>query len=73
VALEGGKLGKQFKYADRAGIRFVLVQGESELANGTVTVKDMRRNAQFEVARAELVKTLRVEWEQEAAMAGGNA
>ncbi|HET6586450.1 MAG TPA: histidine--tRNA ligase [Oleiagrimonas sp.] len=73
VALEGGKLGKQFKYADRAGIRFVLVQGESELANGTVTVKDMRRNAQFEVARDELAKTLRVEWEQEAAMAGDNA
>ncbi|HET7664297.1 MAG TPA: HisS family protein, partial [Rhodanobacteraceae bacterium] len=73
VALEGGKLGKQFKYADRAGIRFVLVQGESELANGTVTVKDMRRNAQFEVARDELAKTLRVEWEQEIAMAGDNA
>ncbi|HET8555290.1 MAG TPA: histidine--tRNA ligase [Rhodanobacteraceae bacterium] len=73
VALEGGKLGKQFKYADRAGIRFVLVQGESELANGTVTVKDMRRNAQFEVARDELAKTLRVEWEQEVAMAGDNA
>lgn len=64
VVLEGGKLGKQFKYADRAGIRFVLVLGEDELAKGVVTVKDMRREDQFEVPRAELVKTLRVELAQ---------
>lgn len=68
VVLEGGKLGKQFKYADRAGIRFVLVLGEDELAKGVVTVKDLRREDQFEVARAELVKTLRVELEQAAVM-----
>ena len=64
VVLEGGKLGKQFKYADRAGIRFVLVLGEDELAKDVVTVKDMRREDQFEVARADLIKTLRVELAQ---------
>jgi len=64
VVLEGGKLAKQFKYADRAGIRFVLVLGEDELAKGAVTVKDMRRQDQFEVARADLIKTLRVELAQ---------
>ncbi len=64
VVLEGGKLGKQFKYADRAGIRFVVVLGEDELAKGVVTVKDMRREDQFEVARADLIKTLRVELAQ---------
>lgn len=68
VVLEGSKLGKQFKYADRAGIRFVVVLGEDELARGVVTVKDLRREDQFEVARGELVKTLRVELEQAAAM-----
>jgi len=68
VVLEGGKLGKQFKYADRAGIRFAVVLGENELAKGVVTVKDLRRGDQFEVARAELVKTLRVELEQAAVM-----
>ena len=68
VVLEGGKLGKQFKYADRAGIRFTVVLGENELAKGVVTVKDLRRGDQFEVARADLVKTLRVELEQAAAM-----
>ena len=64
VVLEGGKLARQFKYADRAGIRFVLVLGEDELAKGVVTVKDMRRQDQFEVARAELIKSLRVELAQ---------
>ena len=64
VVLDGGKLGKQFKYADRAGIRFVIVLGEDELAKGVVTVKDLRREDQFEVSRAELIKTLRVELAQ---------
>jgi histidyl-tRNA synthetase len=68
VVLEGGKLGKQFKYADRAGIRFVLVLGSDEIAKGTVTVKDLRKQDQFEVARGELAKTLRVELEQVEAM-----
>jgi histidyl-tRNA synthetase len=68
VVLEGGKLARQFKYADRAGIRFVVVLGEDELAKGVVTVKDLRRQDQFEVARGELIKTLRVELEQAAAM-----
>jgi histidyl-tRNA synthetase len=64
VVLEGGKLGKQFKYADRAGIRFVIVLGEDEIAKSVVTVKDLRREDQFEVARSELIKTLRVELAQ---------
>ena len=64
VVMEGGKLGKQFKYADRAGIRFVLVLGEDELARSVVTVKDLRREDQFEVARTELIKALRVELAQ---------
>jgi len=66
VVLDGGKLGKQFKYADRAGIRFVIVLGEDEIANDVVTVKDLRREDQFQVARGELIKTLRVELAQAA-------
>ena len=64
IVLDGGKLGKQFKYADRAGIRFVIVLGPDEVARGTVAVKDMRQQDQFEVQRPDLVKTLRVELEQ---------
>jgi len=67
VVMEAGKLTKQFKYADRAGIRFVLVLGPNEIAKGVVSVKDMRKQDQFEVVRADLVKTLRVELESEQA------
>ncbi|MEO7064311.1 MAG: histidine--tRNA ligase [Dokdonella sp.] len=68
AVVETGKLAKQFKYADRAGIRFVLVLGPDEIAKAVVTVKDLRKEDQFEVARAELAETLRVEIEQSAAM-----
>jgi len=68
VVMEAGKLGKQFKYADRAGIRFVAVLGPDEIAKGVVTIKDMRKQDQFQVPRAELVKALRVELEQAEAM-----
>jgi histidyl-tRNA synthetase len=67
VALEGGKLGRQLKYADRAGIRFAVVAGEQELARDAVAVKDLRRGDQFEVPRTELVKALRVELAQDEA------
>jgi histidyl-tRNA synthetase len=69
VQLEPRKLAKQFQHADRAGIRFVLVLGPDEIAKGVVTVKDLSKNDQFEVADADLIKTLRVEIEQAAAMA----
>jgi histidyl-tRNA synthetase len=69
VVMEPAKLGKQFKYADRAGIRFVVVLGEDELARGSVTVKDLRREDQFEVSRSELARTLRVELAQAEALA----
>lgn len=68
VQLEPRKLAKQFQYADRAGIRFVVIVGEDEEARGVVAVKDLRRAEQFEVARADLARTLRVELEQARAM-----
>jgi len=71
AVIEPGKLARQFKYADRAGIRFVLVLGPDEIAKGIVTVKDLRKQDQFEVARAELAETLRVEIEQAAVMPRG--
>jgi histidyl-tRNA synthetase len=68
VQLEAKKLGKQFQYADRAGIRFVVVVGEDEANRGVVAVKDLRKQEQFDVPRAELAKALRVELEQARAM-----
>jgi histidyl-tRNA synthetase len=68
VQLEAKKLAKQFQYADRAGIRFVLLYGEDEAARGVVKVKDMRSQEQFEVGRDELAAALKVELEQQRAM-----
>lgn len=68
--LEPRKLAKQFQYADKAGIRFVVMRGEDEAARGVVTVKDLRRGEQFEVAEAELAAALLVEREQLRSAAG---
>ena len=70
VQVEPRKVGKQFQYASRAGIRFVVLAGEDELARGVVTVKDLAREQQFEVTRDQLASSLRVELEQTRALAG---
>ncbi len=70
VQMEARKLARQFQYADKAGIRFVVIVGEDEEARGVVSVKDLRRGEQFEVQRADLARSLRVELEQTRAMAG---
>ena len=62
--LEPRKLAKQMQYADRAGIRFVVIRGEDEIARGVVAVKDLRRGEQFDVVETELAATLQVEREQ---------
>ncbi|KAG1542188.1 hypothetical protein G6F50_014134 [Rhizopus delemar] len=69
VQMEPKKIGKQFQYAAKAGIRFVVLAGEDELARGVVAVKDLLREQQIEVSRDELASTLQVELEQSKAMA----
>ena len=70
VQMESRKLAKQFQYASRAGIRFVVLAGEDERARGAVTVKDLVREQQFDVKREELASSLKVELEQARALAG---
>jgi histidyl-tRNA synthetase len=62
--LEPKKLAKQLQYADRAGIRFVVIRGEDEAARDMVAVKDLRRGEQFEVKPAGLALALQAEREQ---------
>ena len=68
VQLEAKKLARQFQYADRAGIRFVVLYGDDEAARGVVKVKDMKSQEQFELGRDELAAALKVELEQQRAM-----
>jgi histidyl-tRNA synthetase len=52
-----GKLGDQFKYADKRGAALAIVEGPDEQANGKVKIKDL-------VAGAELAKSAetRADW-----------
>lgn len=59
TVMEAGRLGRQFRYADRSGIRFVAVLGPDEIAAGTVTLKDLQAGDQFTIPRAEAAAALR--------------
>jgi len=59
LQLEGGKLAKQLKYADRLGIPYAVVLGADEQARGTVMVKTLATGTQEEWPRAELADRLR--------------
>lgn len=48
----------QFKYADKIGAKKVLVLGEDEIANGTVTVKDMESGGETTVKQEEILNIL---------------
>ena len=58
-AADGKKVGdRQFKYASARGIPFVAVIGADELANNTVTVKNMKTGQQVSVPRSDVRSTL---------------
>jgi histidyl-tRNA synthetase len=50
---EPARLPRQFKFADRMGIRFVLVLGPDEAANGAVTLKDLMQGSQETLPRQQ--------------------
>jgi len=54
ILAEPDKLTKQFKLADRLGVKFALVLGPDEVANGTVVVKDLRTFEQRPIPRKDL-------------------
>ena len=56
---EPDKLGKQIKYADSIKIPYVAVLGESEIAEGKVTIKNMRLGEQQTVERKSVSDMLK--------------
>ncbi|HUO46936.1 MAG TPA: histidine--tRNA ligase [Acidimicrobiia bacterium] len=58
VTLEAGKLSRQLRYADRAGIPIVVIAGEEERERGTVQVRHLPTQHQQEVSVTDLVKTI---------------
>jgi histidyl-tRNA synthetase len=55
---EPGKLGKQFKYADRINARFVLTLGPDEIEQGTVQLKDLASGEQKSIRLDEVIPYL---------------
>ena len=55
---EQEKLKKQFSYANNRNIPYVIVVGETEIANNVVVLKDMLSGEQRELKDSELIATL---------------
>ena len=56
---EPSKLGKQFKFANKMGMRVAVVLGPDEHAAGKVAVKDLRRGEQTLCPREAAAETIR--------------
>jgi histidyl-tRNA synthetase len=56
---EAVRLDKQVKYADRQGMRFVLVIGPDEAAKGEVNIKNLATGEQKKAARSALAQELK--------------
>lgn len=53
------KLPRQLKYADKMGVRFVVIVGPDEFASGQATVKDLASRQQATVPVAEILSAIR--------------
>jgi histidyl-tRNA synthetase len=54
---EPAKLPKQFKFADRMGMRAVLVLGPDEAATGKVTLKNLSSGTQETISRSDVIES----------------
>ena len=59
VSLKAGRLGKQFRYAERKGYRWVLFAGPDEVAAGLVALKDLQDGSQRTLSFSEVVLAIR--------------
>ena len=57
--LENKKIKAKFKYADRLAIPYVIVIGEDEIANNTVTLKNMQTGEQETLKIEEVIKKIK--------------
>ena len=55
---EPAKFDKQFKYAERKNIPFVVIIGSKEIENGTAVLKELASGNQTEMKVDEIIKAL---------------
>jgi histidyl-tRNA synthetase len=58
TALQGDKIGKQFREADTKGIPYVVVIGPDDLAAGTIVLRDLSGGEQQSVPRGDVVQAV---------------
>ena len=56
--LEPIRLGKQFRYADRKGVPYVVILGPDEVATGNVVLKDLATGEQQAYSEQGLIERL---------------
>jgi histidyl-tRNA synthetase len=59
IDLLGRRFTKQLEYADKKGVRKVVIIGERELKEGYLTIRDMKTGAQVKVERSKLLECFR--------------
>lgn len=58
IFFESGSLKKQFKYANKKGIPYVIIMGPDELEKGEVSIKDMTSGAQQQMKIDQMIDML---------------
>lgn len=59
IDLMGRRFSKQLEYADKKHVRKVVILGERELAEGCLTIKDMKTGEQTKIERVKLLEFIR--------------
>lgn len=59
IYFEPGNLSKQFKYADKKKVKFIVIRGTEEMGNDTVSIKSMETGKQKTLPRNQLVSYLK--------------
>lgn len=67
VYLNGGKMKKQFGYADKLGIPYCIVVGEAEVETGRYTLKDMESGNQEMLSVEEILTVVLGKMKEQAA------
>lgn len=58
IYFEVSKLAKQFKYADKKQIPFVIIRGPEEIEKDQITIKSMKNGKQKQIPRNQLISYL---------------
>ncbi|TGL60291.1 histidine--tRNA ligase [Leptospira ognonensis] len=61
LSLTSQKMGKQLSYAEKKGYRWILLQGEEEIAKKTVSLKDMLNRTQEESSFENALEKISIE------------